>query len=61
MLVVGLAAIPLTSIWLDGVQGLVVLGGYGLGAALWIRVRVMGLLLAARGHDPRAGRDDDGA
>lgn len=64
VLVVGLAAIPLVALWLDGVRELVVLAGYGIGAAIWIRVRVLGLLLAARARRGPAGdgasRDDDG-
>lgn len=58
VLVVGLAGIPLVSLWLDGTRELVVLGGYGVGAAIWVRVRAHGLLLAARG---RAVRDGHGA
>jgi hypothetical protein len=60
VLLVGLAAIPLVSFWLDGMRELVVLGGYGLGAAIWVRVRAHGLLLAARGQRARAARDRHG-
>lgn len=42
--------------WLDGLEEAVLLGGYGVGAALWIRIRAGGLLLSLRRR-----RNDDGA
>lgn len=43
--------------WFDGLEEAVLLAGYGVGAALWIRVRAGGLLLSLR----RGGRRDNGA
>ena len=42
--------------WFDGLEEAVLLGGYGVGAALWIRVRAGGLLLSLRRH--RRGNGD---
>jgi len=57
VLLVGLAAIPLVGMWLDGVREILVLAAYGVGGAIWIRTRALGLILAAR----RGPRDaDDG-
>jgi hypothetical protein len=44
--------------WTEGLEETVLLAGYGLGAAIWIRVRVSGLLRAVR--DARR-RDGDGS
>lgn len=41
--------------WFDGLEEAVLLAGYGVGAALWIRVRAGGLLLSLRRG---RGRDD---
>lgn len=41
--------------WFDGLEEAVLLAGYGVGAALWIRVRAGGLLLSLRRH--RGGKD----
>lgn len=38
--------------WTEGLEEAVLLGGYGVGAALWIRVRVYGLLRSARRAAP---------
>jgi len=48
VLLVGLAAIPLVDLWLGGVRELLVLVAYGIGGAVWIRTRALGLILAAR-------------
>jgi len=61
VLIVGLAGIPLVSLWLDGLRELLVLAGYGVGAALWIRVRAYGLLLASRGLERSPGQESDGS
>lgn len=42
--------------WFDGLEEAVLLAGYGVGAALWIRIRAGGLLLSLR----HGGRRDDG-
>lgn len=42
--------------WFDGLEEAVLLAGYGVGAALWVRVRAGGLLLSLR----HGGRRDDG-
>ena len=55
ILVVALVGAPFVIGWLDGVRAAVVLGGYGLGAGLWIHVRVRGLLLALRRARAAAG------
>ena len=63
ILLVGLAGIPLASLWLEGLREVLVLAGYGLGGAIWVRVRVRGVLLHARrgqrgqAADPGTGRD----
>jgi hypothetical protein len=48
VLVVGLIGAPLVMTGLEGVREAFVLGGYGLGALLWVHVRVRGLRLALR-------------
>lgn len=40
--------------WFDGLEEAVLLAGYGVGAAVWIRVRAGGVLLALR-HRVRKG------
>ncbi len=58
VLLVGLAAIPLVGMWLDGLRELLVLVAYGVGGALWIRTRALGLILAARrGQRGRGGAE----
>lgn len=42
--------------WFEGLEEAVLLGGYGVGAAIWIRVRAGGLLLAWR-RGSRGGDD----
>ena len=42
--------------WFDGLEEAVLLAGYGVGAAIWIRVRAGGLLLSLRRHG--RGKDD---
>lgn len=51
ILLVAAVGAPLVVAWLDGLRELGVLAGYGIGGALWVHVRVRGLLRAARaGH-----------
>lgn len=61
VLLVGLAGLPLVALWLDGWRELAVIAGYGVGGAIWVRVRAYGLLLAAGRRDGRRGRGRDGA
>lgn len=60
VLLFGLAAIPLVGLWLDGVRELLVLAAYGVGGALWIRTRALGLILAARRGQTARGEDEHG-
>jgi len=70
VLVVGLIGAPLVMLGLEGAREALVLAGYGLGAILWVHVRVRGLRLALRRarRDPTSGQaasgnaaGDDGA
>lgn len=47
--------------WTEGLEESVLLGGYGVGAALWIRIRVYGLLRSHRSAGARAGEEDHGS
>lgn len=57
ILVVAAIGAPVVLAWLEGLQEVVVLAGYGLGALLWIHARVRGLRLAARRARPPDGGD----
>ncbi len=61
VLLVGLAAIPLVGVWLDGLREFLVLAAYGIGGALWIRTRALGLILAARRGQPGRGEGEHGS
>jgi len=41
--------------WTDGLEEAVLLAGYGVGAGIWIRVRVSGLLRSVRDERRRNG------
>jgi len=58
IVVVGALGAPAVVYWLDGLRELAVLGGYGIGGALWIHARARGLLLAVRQAERASG---DGA
>ena len=48
ILLVALVGAPFVISGMDGLRATIVLGGYGLGAGLWIHVRARGLMLALR-------------
>ena len=68
VLVVGLIGAPLVMTGLEGVREALVLGGYGLGAILWVHVRGLRLALRRARRDRASGQaasgnaaGDDGA
>jgi len=61
VVIFGALLVPVVSYLLDDGRGLAVLAAYGVGGAVWVRIRVRGLLLAARQRTATDQRVDDGA